>query len=347
MAAKRHVWILKILRLVAAAIVALGGYTGIVLGESEDREVVVIHMTDAISPTSARYLTDALSAATRRGASAVVVRVDTPGGRVDAMRTMVTSLLEARVPVICYVGPAGARAASAGTFVAVAGHISAIARGANVGAAAPVDPTGRDLPETLETKTVEDLAALVREIASVRGRNADALEETIRSAKAYGAAEAAELGVVDMVVADLPDLLRRVDGVTVSVSSPGSRETAVVLRTDGAAVIDVHPSLLDRVQSFLTDPTVAYVLLSLGALLLWVEAVNGFAVVVVGLIGAVLMGLGFVGLVNLPTAVARRGTHCGGSATDDWGSQRRWIRRVWCQRDHCLHRWFDLANAPL
>ena len=289
------------LRALVATTLLIAGLTGLVRGQSSGGGAVLIHLDDAVNPTTASFLVGALEEAVANGAVVAIVRIDTPGGRVDAMRDMVTSLLDAQLPTVAYISPAGARAASAGTFVTAAAHVAAMAPGTNIGAASPVDATGDDLPETLEGKTTEDLAAFIREVAALRGRNAGALEEAVREAKAYGASEAAELGVVDLVAVDVPDLLHQIDGRAFSVKAADGSETTVTLLTTGLTVTEVRPTLLSRMQSFLADPSIAYLLLSLGWVLLWVEAISGFSTIVAGLTGALLMGLGFVGLVNLPS----------------------------------------------
>ena len=248
-----------------------------------------------VGAAMAAYAAGAIDEAAERRAHAIVFRIDTPGGRVDAMRDVVQAFLEAPLPVIAYVAPGGAQAASAGTFITAAAHVAAIAPGANIGAASPVAESGEDLPDTLRGKADEDLSALARSIAEKRGRDPAPLEEAVRTAKSYSASEAVDAGLVDLQAADLADLLARVDGHAVEL--PGGPTT---LRTGGASTVQLGQGFLYRVQVFLADPTVVFLLIAIGWVLIFIEVFTGFSLIVAGLLGVALIALGFVGLVNLP-----------------------------------------------
>ena len=287
----------RALRVGAALALLLAAAPGALAQAQNDArgEVFTASIDGAIGAAMANYAANAIDEAAERGAHAIIFRIDTPGGRVDAMRDIVQTFLEAPLPVIAYVAPGGAQAASAGTFITAAAHVAAIAPGANVGAASPVAADGDDLPDTLRGKVDEDLSALARSIAETRGRDPAPLEEAVRSAKSYSASEAVDAGLVDLQASDLNDLLRRVDGRAVELPSG-----ATTLRTDGAATVELGQGFLYRLQVFLADPTVVFILIALGWMLLFIEVFTGFSLIVAGLAGAALIALGFVGLVNLP-----------------------------------------------
>ncbi|MDP6824225.1 MAG: nodulation protein NfeD [Dehalococcoidia bacterium] len=229
-------------------------------------EVFVVELDGTITLVTERFISRALDEAEDDGAELVVIRIDTPGGTLDATRDIVTRLLAAEVPVVSYVAPDGARAASAGTFVTAAAGLAAMAPTTNIGAAAVITGEGEDLPETLGKKVTEDTAALIRSIAELRGRNSDALEATIRDALAYTASEAVELGVVDLIAVDLPDLLAQLDGREISTASGSLR-----VSTSDLTVRELRQSFVERFLGFLADPNIAFLLLSLGGLGLVVE----------------------------------------------------------------------------
>lgn len=257
-------------------------------------DVVVVELDVAIDHVSSRFLRRSLEDAASGGAAVVVVRIDTPGGLLSATREMVGHVFRSPVPVVAYVAPEGAQAASAGTFVAAATALLALAPATNIGAAAVVGSGGQDLPETLGRKATEDAAALMRSIATRRGRPAAPLEATVREARSYSAGEARELGIADLVAPDLGALLRALDGRTLAAAGGDVR-----VHTAGAAVRTVEMNLFERVLAFLADPNVAFLLISLGALALAVELWNP-GLWVPGAAGLIALILGFAGVGNLP-----------------------------------------------
>ena len=207
----------RVLRGVGIALLALGlGWLVLAWGLSpasaDGPHVAVLRIDGAIDPISARFLSRAIGKATDDGAVLIVLELDTPGGRLDSTRDMVQDILGARMPVAVYVSPAGAQAASAGTFITAAANFAAMAPATNIGAASPISSSGEDLPETLARKINEDTQAFIRGIAERRGRNAEALEATVTQARAYSASEAIDLGIVDLVANDTADLLAQLDG---------------------------------------------------------------------------------------------------------------------------------------
>ena len=173
------------------------------------------------------------------------------------------------MPVAVFVSPRGAHAGSAGTYITAAAHIAAMAPGTNIGAATPVSGGGEELPETLADKVTNDAAALIRSIADERGRNADALEETVRSAASFSAAEAVEAGIIDLVADNISDLLNAVDGLTV-VTAAGEQQ----LDTAGSATERISLQWRERFVDFIANPNIAFLLLSLGGLGLVIEMIT-------------------------------------------------------------------------
>ncbi|HUG55821.1 MAG TPA: nodulation protein NfeD, partial [Candidatus Limnocylindrales bacterium] len=195
----------------------------------------------------------------RRGVAAVVFTIDTPGGLIVSTYKITSRMLTARVPVVTYVGPSGARAASAGTFITMAGHVAAMAPATNIGAAHPVDASGGDIEGDLRDKVENDAVAEIRKIADARGRNADWAEQAVRESVSITDATALELRVVDLVVRDQTALLAEIDGRSVSVD--GEPWT---IATAGAEVED-HPfGLIETILHFITNPQVAILLFTIG-----------------------------------------------------------------------------------
>ncbi len=282
--------------LAMCGLLVMAGLAGTALAQS--REAHVVEVDGIISPITDRYITRALEDVERSGAEAVVITLDTPGGLLSATRDITETLLAAPVPVIVYVFPQGAHAASAGTFITAAGHIAAMAPGTNIGAASPVGGQGEDLNETLESKVFEDTAALIRSIAEVRGRPSEPLEATVLEAKSYTAEEAVELGIVDVIAVNMNDLLKQIDGQSVVVITTDGERT-VTLHTAEAPVRNIQMGLFDRILSYIADPNVAFLLISLGGVGLFVEFWNP-GLIFPGVAGLLALVLGLAALGSLP-----------------------------------------------
>ena len=184
--------------------------------------VVVLPATGVVDNVLAGYLQEGIAVAARDGASAVVIRLNTPGGSLDATQKIVSSLLDAPVPTIVWVAPSGARAASAGTFITLAGHVALMASGTNIGAASPISGSGEDIEGTLGRKVLNDAIANIRSIAEVRGRNVEWAEETVRDARSSAASEAVTVGAVDGLADTIDAVIALADGRTDTVLSPSS-----------------------------------------------------------------------------------------------------------------------------
>ncbi|HEU0276736.1 MAG TPA: nodulation protein NfeD [Rhodanobacteraceae bacterium] len=280
--------------------------------------VVVLRIHGAISPASADYVARGLDTATRRHAMAVVLELDTPGGLSSSMRDIIKAILASPVPVIGYVAPSGARAASAGTYILYACNIAAMAPATNVGAATPVSLTGRggglplpssssgkpaaSPPESTEMRKVtNDAVAYIRGLAERRGRNADWAEQAVRNAVSVPAGEALKLHVVDLIAPDLPTLLVDVDGERVQTAG-GS----VVLHTRGAAIETLAPGVRSQFLGVIANPEVAYILLLLGLGGLVLEGMHPGGVLP-GVVGAICLLLALYAFQLLPVNFAGLG----------------------------------------
>lgn len=265
---------------------------------AQARSANVVEMDGIISPIAERYLTRAIEDAERSGAEVIIITLDTPGGLLDSTRGIVAQILASPVPVIVYVSPSGGRAASAGTFITAAAHIAAMAPATNIGAASPVSGQGEDLPETLKSKVFEDTAAEIRAIAQARGRPVEPLEATVLEAKSYTASEALELGIIDLIADNITALLEQIDGRTVVIAT-AEDGGAVTLATKGIEVHEVRMGLFDRILSYIADPNVSFLLISLGGLGLFVEFWNP-GLIFPGVAGLIALVVGLMALGSLP-----------------------------------------------
>ncbi|QXI48059.1 nodulation protein NfeD [Pseudomonas anuradhapurensis] len=278
-------------------------------GQAAPGAVWVLGIDDAIGPASADYLVRSLGQAQQQGAQLVVIRMDTPGGLDSAMRQMIKAILASPVPVATFVAPSGARAASAGTYILYASHIAAMAPGTNLGAATPVQIGGPPGParedkakgsddETLARKQVNDAAAYMRGLAQLRGRNADWAEKAVREAVSLSASEALRLNVIDQVADDLPGLLRKLDGQTLTVAGQTRQ-----LQTAGASLVEHLPDWRTRVLAVITNPSVALILIMVGVYGLLFEFMNPGSTVG-GVVGGICLLLALYALQLLPVSFA-------------------------------------------
>ena len=263
--------------------------------------VYVAEVDSIIHPVSAEYMIETMELADRNGATLIVFTLRTPGGLVDSTRSIVSRMIAAKTPVAVFVAPAGARAASAGFFLTIAADIDAMAPGTHIGAAHPVSAGGEKMDDTMAKKAAEDVAAYARTLASHRHRNATLAALAVTESRAFTEEEAlgASPPLIDLVAADIPDLLERLDGRAVA-RFDGS---TVVLRTHGARMVPVTMSLRQRALSAIAHPNVAYLLLSLGTLGLTIELWSPGAVLP-GVAGGLCLLLAFFALQMLPVNYA-------------------------------------------
>jgi len=251
-------------------------------------EVLRFRMADTVQPASRKYIERVLEDADSRGSSLVVMELDTPGGLISSSREITTAITSSKVPVAVYVSPAGARAASAGFFILMSADIAAMAPGTNTGAAHPVGGHGEDLGEHMNTKVTNDAQAMIRSLAERRGRNIEKSVEIVEKSSSFTASEALELNLVDVVADDFDGLMKQLDGREIT-RFDGSK---VKLNLDDVVVSEEEPSSAERFLSILANPNIAYLLMALGMLGIYVEITHPGAVLpgVVGVI-AILLGL--------------------------------------------------------
>ena len=286
-------------RAVALALVVLGfgGFAatqGLATADTSGPHASVITIDGVIDPISAGYLSRGLDAATEDGSRLVIVLLDTPGGLLSSTRDMVEVILDSKVPVVVYVWPPGSRAASAGTFIAAAGHVAAMAPTTNIGAAAPVGGGGEDLPETLKSKATQDAAAFIRTIAEARGRNAKALEATVLAAASYTASEALDKNVIDLIARDIDELLAQLNGRTVTLDSG-----EVIVETQGLELREIGRTPVERFLGFVATPDIAFLLLTVGGIGIMVELLSP-GLMGPGIVGVLALALAFVAFGQLP-----------------------------------------------
>lgn len=262
---------------------------------SAGNEVVVIRVSDAISPAIADFIHQGLAAADKQKAALAVIELDTPGGLADSMRTIVQEILASPVPVAVYVAPSGARAASAGVMITMAADIAAMAPGTNIGAAHPVGAGGQEIDGKMSEKVVNDMVAHAKSVAERRGRNAQWVERAIRESISATESEALSEGIIDLVARDLDDLLRQVNGRAL----PG-RGT---LTLDAPRKTVFEETLRTKILKTISNPNIAYILLMIGLAGLYFELSHPGAIFP-GVVGGICLVLAFFAMQTLPVNYA-------------------------------------------
>jgi membrane-bound serine protease (ClpP class) len=256
--------------------------------------VVSVMVDGVIHPITTEIVAHALEQAQSQQAAAILIKLSTPGGLLDATRNLVKHITASPIPVITYVTPSGTHAASAGFFLLEAGNVAAMAPHTNTGAASPV-VMGQEMDPVMRAKVENDTSALLRSLTVPRGRNADLAETAIRGAKAWSDQEALDGHLIDLIAGDEQDLFRQIEGREITLWN-GKKTT---LHLTGAEVVEAHRSWREQLMSALADPNLAFILLILGALGVYVEFSHP-GLIVPGVAGAILALLGLSGLSVLP-----------------------------------------------
>ena len=281
------------LRVVTLALIALGALTslaGPVTGD-ESQKVVVIEVDGTIVPVIAQYIDRGIDLAEDTGASACVIKLNTPGGLLTATEDIVSRIMNADVPVITYVSPKGAWAASAGTFITLASHVAAMTPGTTIGAAHPVAGGDQEIPEDQMKKITEFSAKWMRTIAEDRNRNAEEAELAVTESKSFTDTEALEADIIDLRAESLESLLEQIDGTEVTLAS--GRQ--VILATAGATAETTEMTPFEKFLHTVTDPNVAYILFTLATIGLITE-ISSPGLIVPGVVGGICLILAFYSL---------------------------------------------------
>jgi membrane-bound serine protease (ClpP class) len=278
--------------LLLVAVFALSAASSVDAGSSP---VYLVRMTGAISPGNADFLGSAIQRANAEGGGCLIVMLDTPGGLAESMRKMVMAIYDSRIPVVVYVSPSGARAASAGVMITMAADVAAMAPGTHIGAAHPVNAGGKDLGESMAEKVTNDMVAFVKSIAEKRGRNVEWAEAAVRESVSVTETEALEKKIVDIVARDLDDLLSQISGREIN----------------GKERVDIDPdnrvwiaeTLRTRILKTLSDPNIAYILMMIGLAGLYFELSHP-GVILPGVIGSIALILAFYSFQTLAVNAA-------------------------------------------
>jgi membrane-bound serine protease (ClpP class) len=272
-----------------------------ILGNSQEQApILTIEVDGIINPPTAKFITDAIDEAVRQNAQCLVIHLDTPGGLMESMRLIVKKELSSTIPIIVYVAPSGARAASAGVFVTMAAHIAVMAPGTHIGAAHPVTLGGGEGKEskTMTDKVVNDTVSFVKSIAKTRGRNVDWAEKAVTKSVSITDEEAVKLNVVDFISPDLQTLLAKIDGKVVKFDG-GSR----TLHTKGIKPQPIQMSWREKLLDIISNPQIAYYLLMLGGMGIFFELSTPGAILP-GVVGGIFLILAFYALQVLPVNYA-------------------------------------------
>lgn len=256
--------------------------------------ITMIVLDKTINPATAEFVTDSIKKSEELKATLMILQLDTPGGLVDSSRQIEQGILGSKIPIVVYIAPSGARAGSAGTFITMVSHVAAMAPGTRIGAAHPVSGGGKDIEGDMRKKVENDLAAGIEAYAKERGRNAEWAVKAVRESDSISDGVAVEKGVVEISAATLEELIEKLDGREVKLN----RDTTLTLKTKGARVQQLQMSMRQKIVSTISEPNVAYIILMVGLLLLFLEYINP-GMYIPGIAGAICLVL-FFGVQVMP-----------------------------------------------
>jgi len=260
-------------------------------------EIIVINVEGVVNPIMSEFITKSIDTAEKEKANVLVIELDTPGGLDTSMRSIVKKIIASEVPVVVYVSPSGARAASAGVFITLAAHVAAMAPGTNIGAAHPVGVGGK-MDKTMAEKAVNDASAYIKSLAEKRGRNAEWAEKAVRESVSITEQEALKLNVIDIVAPNITSLLETIDQREVQGSA--GKQT---IRTKGAKISYKEMGVRHKILDIISDPNIAYLLMLLGMYGIFFELTNP-GVVLPGVLGALALILALYSFQTLPVNYA-------------------------------------------
>jgi membrane-bound serine protease (ClpP class) len=276
----------------AIMLVFLAG-TNIVFAQQS--EVYIIQVADAISPGTADFINSGIKTAEENGAACVIIELDTPGGLAESMRIIVQNILGSRVPVVVFVYPGGARAASAGVMITMAADVAAMAPGTNIGAAHPVGAGGKDIDGTMSEKVINDMVAQAKSVAEKRDRNAKWVEDAIRESVSVTETEALKENIIDLIATDTDDLIKQLNGREI--------KDRGILKLDDVKKVTIKETLRTKILKTISNPNIAYILLMIGLAGLYFEFSHPGAIFP-GVIGAIALILAFFAMQTLPVNYA-------------------------------------------
>lgn len=258
-------------------------------------EVYIIKVADAISPGTAEYIKSGIETAAEKAATAVIIELDTPGGLAESMRLIVQQILGSNVPVVVFVSPSGARAASAGVMITMAADVAAMAPGTNIGAAHPVGAGGKDIDGKMSEKVINDMVAQAKSVAEQRGRNAEWVEAAIRESVSVTETEALQQNIIDLIAQDTDDLIKQLNGREL--------KNKGVLNLSDVKKVVFEETLRTKILKTISNPNIAYILMMIGLAGLYFELSHPGAIFP-GVIGGIALILAFFALQTLPVNYA-------------------------------------------
>ncbi|WP_038057211.1 NfeD family protein [Thermodesulfobacterium hydrogeniphilum] len=258
-----------------------------------ENKIYLVKIDAPITPVIANFLSYSIDLANQKNAKALIIELDTPGGLVESTRKIVKDMLQSKVPIIVYVSPSGARAASAGTFILLASHLAAMAPGTHVGAAHPIELTGKTDKEVMK-KIINDLVAWAKNLAQMRHRNIKFAEKAIKESKSITEKEALKMKVIEIIAKDLNDLINQATGRIIWINNQ-----KITLNLKNCEIIEIKEDFKTKLLKILTNPNLVYFLLMLGLVGIYFEFAHPGAIFP-GVIGAICLILAFVGLSILP-----------------------------------------------